>query len=127
MKRETVIQKLIVSLRRDLKYRFIVWLALIGFFVFTAWWNAHKALRYIELLAKWQISSDASPEFVRLSAIQAMIPIGISMALFTFSMAMCAYCIMELIRPRTEGKLLLKMLETKAKNEEANNGIEPIR
>ncbi len=99
------------KLRRDLRNRFIVWPVLLVFFGVTSFVTFVRSERSIEMIAEWQLASDASPEWIRWSAIQGSIPITLHLLILTVNLLACGYCLLRFLQPRTEAKLLLAMIE----------------
>ena len=126
MNDQSKIKLLTSKLKREMRQRFIVWPLLTLYFIFTTFWNARKAFTHIDIIADSGVPSDASAEVIRWAAIQGMIPIALSMVLVIFSLSMAAYCIMQLIAPRTEAKLLLLILNSEHGRDEANKVPEDI-
>jgi hypothetical protein len=114
------IEHLAKSLRRDLRQRVFVWPTVIVFLGLVIWREQGRMMTHLEQVMGMHIDQAASPMLIRNSAIQAMIPLMTDFALITIALVFCGYCIMELIRGRTNTKLLLAIAESLLQEEEAN-------
>lgn len=110
MEAPSEISKLQRKLRKDLRNRFIVWPILMVFFGGMAFLTTVRLQGNMEFIAGLELAPDASPEWIRWSSIQASLPITLSLLLLMVNLLAVGYCLIQLIRPRTEAKLLLAMI-----------------
>ena len=111
------------KLRKDLRNRFIVWPILIVFFGGMAFLTSVRLQNNMGIIAEWELAPDASPEWIRWSAIQGNLPITLSLIILTVNLLALGYCVMRLIQPRTEAKLLLALIrENKTSSQQGEGG-----
>lgn len=117
MNEDTEIARLSQKLRRDLKGRFIVWPVLIILFGSFAFLNYLRIEKNMKIIADWDLAAATSPDMIRWAAIQGIIPITLGFVIIAVNLLACAYCLVQLIRPRTEAHLLLALTERSHTNQ----------
>ena len=117
------------AVRKDLKYHYVSWSVAVALSAFMSWLHFRRTLTYINGLAEWEFPPDPTPELMAISAVPLIIPVIVHAMLLMLSMIVCAFCILRLVVPRTETKLLLRLAESRlaegeGKNTEANSAAD---
>ncbi|WFB35232.1 hypothetical protein P3T73_13785 [Kiritimatiellota bacterium B12222] len=111
MERTPEIDALHHKLKRELRYRFVVWPILMLFFGVMACLALVRTKYLIVQVLEMELISGASPEFIKLSAIQESISITLGYMIFTVNLFAFVYCLIQLIKPRAEAKIVIAMIQ----------------